>query len=348
MSSRRAKNCPATSKASRAVEARPFHIWNVNLKQTIVVLVVGSLTTIAFGAFFLWKAETAVEQFILSESSKPVELAPEDETRLRETCSHCHQFSSPDSLPRGAWKETIWQMYEHSGYGRTVKWRVEPDSVIAWYEKHSPENFVFDQSVGVKMASSPFSREPINIQSSQLSPVVANIEVANVTGNDPHGLIVCDALQGQVLLGALNEPEVSLRSIADIPNPCHAEVADLDADGRVDIVVANLGTFLAMDHNLGSVEWLRQSKTGKFERVTIKDGLGRVADVEPTDFDRDGDLDVVVAEFGWYTTGELLLLENRLNEKTSPSFESHVIDGIHGASHVDVADLDGDGVDELI
>jgi hypothetical protein len=281
---------------------------------------------------------------------EPVVLTPEDEPWIRELCSHCHQLPSPDVLPRGAWKKTVWQMFQNSGHGRAVQWRVDPKGVVAWFEQRAPEQFVF-ADVDKRRENtdrSRFSREPFGIQGPTVNPVVANIQVGDVIGDNQPEVIVCDMYNSQVLLGAIGQADRQLVTVAEVPNPCHVELADLDNDNRTDMVVANLGSFVAMDHNLGSVEWLRQSATGTFERFTLADGLGRVADAEPKDFDGDGDLDILVAEFGWFATGHLILLENNTPENGSPAFKSHIMDGLNGASHVDVADLNGDGTDERI
>ena len=40
----------------------------------------------------------------------------------------------------------------------------------------------------------------------------------------------------------------------------------------------------------------------------ILTSVARVSDVQPADFDADGDVDLVVAEFGWRRTGQIVLV----------------------------------------
>jgi hypothetical protein len=71
--------------------------------------------------------------------------------------------------------------------------------------------------------------------------------------------------------------------------------------------------------------------------------VGRVADVQAADFRGCGKLDLIVAVFGWRDTGEILYLENQTTDWSKPVFVPHVLDGRHGAIHVPVGDLNGDG-----
>jgi hypothetical protein len=131
-------------------------------------------------------------------------------------------------------------------------------------------------------------------------------------------------------------------------HPAHAEVVDLDGDGIPDVLVADLGSFPPTDRRCGRVVWLRGEKDGSFTPVTLLDGVGRVADVQAADFRGVGKLDLVVAVFGWQSTGEILYLENRTADPRKPKFARRVLDKRHGTIHVPVADLDGDGRPDFV
>ena len=88
--------------------------------------------------------------------------------------------------------------------------------------------------------------------------------------------------------------------------------------------------------------------TARSPPITLAGGLGRVADVQAADFDGDGDLDLVVAEFGWLETGAILLLENRTTDAEPTVFVPSTVDPRHGAIHVPVADLNGDGRPDFV
>jgi hypothetical protein len=97
------------------------------------------------------------------------------------------------------------------------------------------------------------------------------------------------------------------------------------------------------------VAWLRGRADGTFAPpVVLLDNVGRVADVQAADFRGTGRLDLVVGVFGLHAAGEVLLLENETTNWDAPRFVPRRVDARHGAIHVPVADLNGDGKPDFV
>ncbi|MEO1995148.1 MAG: VCBS repeat-containing protein, partial [Planctomycetaceae bacterium] len=256
-------------------------------------------------------------------------------------------------LARDAWADTVWDMVGLSGYGVNVRRPIDPEAIVNWYQQRAPVELQLP-----RLATASDTRLvagatiPLHVgdpdSKDAKPPFVSSVSLSDIVGDAGYELLVCDMRNGSIVMADHSPAGWELHVVGRVPHPAHAEVADLDADGHQDIVVANLGSAHALDHVLGSVEWFRQRAGGGFEQITLIKDLGRVADVQPADLDRDGDVDLIVAEFGWRTTGKLFWLENSMEPQGKRRFVERPLDGLRGASHVDVADLNGDGRLEII
>ncbi len=172
-------------------------------------------------------------------------------------------------------------------------------------------------------------------------PKLTHVLVFDLDRDGQQDVIACDAARNLVVWYRRNGSEWQERSLTsahEVAAPAHATPVDLDADGDHDLVIAGLGSVWPTDGPEGAVVWLENDGQQQFTtRVLLRD-VRRVTDVQPGDLDGDGDLDLVVAEFG-YHRGSVLWLENQGEGR----FLDHQLLAAPGAVHVPVADFDGDG-----
>ncbi|HET6575121.1 MAG TPA: VCBS repeat-containing protein [Fimbriiglobus sp.] len=278
---------------------------------------------------------------------EPPEATAEEVHRV---CAACHTYPPPDSFPRSDWRKEVTQGYEFFHQDPSYRFDYPPlEAVIRYYEARAPEELpAAARPVAPHPCPAQFDRGRLRTPDPSRPPGVTFVGLARLSGKDTPDVLVCDAVSNLVLAIRPFDPAPAWRTLARGYACARAEVADLDADGIQDVLLAVLGNFYATDDRVGSVVWLRGKPDGTFEPVTLLDGIGRVADVRAADFTGDGKLDLVVAEFGWHKTGGILLLENRTTDKAKPEFTPRVIDSRHGTTHVPVADLNGDGKPDFV
>ena len=158
-------------------------------------------------------------------------------------------------------------------------------------------------------------------------------------------LVYCDIGTGSVKAHWPQVEKGPTQRLATLFQPVHTEPCDLNQDGQIDLVVADIGAFNADDSDFGRVVWLRREEgTEKFTSIVLQENLGRVADVRPGDFDGDGDEDVLVGVFGWRKSGRIVMLENQGTQGSSDvKFTLREIDKRHGPVNVPTIDLNSDG-----
>lgn len=126
-------------------------------------------------------------------------------------------------------------------------------------------------------------------------------------------------------------------AIKGYPWITHVNTADLDQDGRIDV--------LACDAKANTVIWLRQSAAGVFDETNLATNIAAPVHIEAVDFDGDGDLDVLVAGMGQVLPnnekiGSVVILENDGHQH----FTKHVVlDNVSRVTDVRAGDFNGDG-----
>jgi hypothetical protein len=121
------------------------------------------------------------------------------------------------------------------------------------------------------------------------------------------------------------------------PQIAHVKIVDLDRDGLADVIACDVL------HN--RVVWIKQTTRGTFSESPLGDSVNAPVHAEPSDIDRDGDTDILVASLGVLfpsnaKIGSVLVLENDGRNR----FTNRVLaSDIARVSDVRAGDLDGDG-----
>lgn len=271
----------------------------------------------------------------------------------------CHAYPPPDTFPRRYWRAEVergYRFFEKSG----LAFSAPPiEAVVRYYQSRAPEELA---PAAITRAPRPLGVQfkpvrippPAGVGKPAISHVnlvrlPASNKVADATDRERLAILACDMQNGGVMLLRPADPNPAWKVLGQATNPAHAEVVDLDGDGLLDVLVADLGSFPPTERRCGKVLWLRGRADGTFAppAVLLQD-VGRVADVRAAEFRTPGKKDLVVAAFGLIETGEILFLENETTDWSQPRFKSRVVDSRHGAIHVPVTDLDGDGRPDFV
>ena len=305
---------------------------------------------------------------VFESERKPVDSSPNLSTAgsieskdlghlIRQECTQCHKWTPPGILPKKAWFGKTVKMFglANDGLlastGRSMR-QVELGPAAAYFQKLAPAELdtpplELSPSGSIRLTSNNFVGAP----PSDRLPGTANVRLLDLFGGiEGRQIVACDMISGWVSWADPQSGEKQLKGIARLSNPDHVEAVDLDQDGLMDLVVADLGEVMPSDKTEGAVVWLRQTADRQFETHRLIESIGRVADVQAADFDADGDLDLVVAEFGWITVGRILYLENQSSGANpgSPTFQPITLDERTGTIHVPVVDLNDDGKPDFL
>ena len=260
-------------------------------------------------------------------------------------CAACHKFPPPASFTKEEWVEEVDRGINFAlAAGRKLDSLPPRKEMIAYFQSRAPE------SRGKPERTPDDDVSPVTFRPHKVThpagpglPGVTNVHWGRApAAKGPLECFVCDTREKKLLKWQPGTKQLTV--IADARDPAHVEVVDLDKDGHLDFLVAELGEFLPTNKLCGSISWLRYDPaTKKYGPNVLATILGRVASARAADFDGDGDMDVIAAVFGFYQGGQVLLLENQTKDKSRPVFKHHKIIEQTGAVDVPIGDLNGDG-----
>jgi hypothetical protein len=303
-----------------------------------------ALTTTAVAYFYYGRPVSSQPR----PASAPAQTAV-SALQIQDYCSKCHAYPPPDSFPRAEWKAEVEKAYKIIWQSNLDAKPVPMEDVVKHYEELAPLEFPPPIIPRAGTSLPCRFRQTGYLGPAQTHvPAVSNVNLVHLFDERRLDVLACEMRAGLVMVLRPYAPLPAWQVLGQVANPAHAEVVDLDGDGIKDILVANLGSMEPADHDRGSVVWLRGSREGKFTPVTLLKDVGRVANVQAADFRGVGKLDLVVAEFGWLRTGKLIYLENHTSDWSHPVFVSRVLDDRHGAIHVPVGDINGDGRPDFV
>ncbi|MBX3444874.1 MAG: VCBS repeat-containing protein [Planctomyces sp.] len=267
------------------------------------------------------------------------ELRPEQEADVERFCALCHALPNPQSFPKHAWKGEVAQGYRFFRASESADGPAPPEEVtLAYFEARAPEALPIVGGESMPGGTPLFVPEPL--------PGTPSAAVANIRHFASRNEIWApDMRTGLLLRGTPGRALEEFSRPVEITNPCRISCIDFEGDGRGRILVCDLGSFLPEDHNRGGV-WLLDDDPA-VPPTSIHLPAGRVADVQGADLDGDGDIDLVVAEFGWRRTGRIVVLWNEGGGAEGP-WRPEILDHRHGAIDVPIVDINGDGRPDII
>lgn len=282
------------------------------------------------------------------------------EEQIRTLCVACHTFPEPSSLPRIAWDEEMRKAYRFIALAERPDW-VVPDieDTTAWFKERSLAWAEYSATLA-EPAAPPTLEEPSSGQGfrrtdldwprdTRLSAIAS---IQSTEEKDRPEILLSDMATGKVWSIKNFRSPLLITERFRAAAPCRIRRCDLDQNSAVDFLVADLGEFSATDHDKGKLWWCRDDDSESsplWKSSVLLEDVGRVADARPLDIDLDGDLDLVVAEFGFVETGGIHLLRRTgTDDDGTPLFDDELIDERYGTVDVPVADLNGDGWPDFV
>ena len=191
-------------------------------------------------------------------SERTVDLATL-EPRVRAFCADCHVMPRPSSSPREEWVAEVDQGFDlQAKYGRKDLEVPSREDVLKYFQALAPKKLTPPASI----AGYPAVRLPLRSEGIQFDgkrpPRVTDIHWADLGIKGSNAMIYCDIANGGVMAHWPQADDTPTERLATLLQPVQVATGDLDNDGLMDLVVADIGEFDANDTDLGRIVWLRR------------------------------------------------------------------------------------------
>jgi len=242
-------------------------------------------------------------------------------------------------MARYAWPAVIDSMIGFMAEKRIPITPEEIREIVAFYHANSAETL---EPIVDNLKPSRLNFQPMAIGELPVHerPQITSVKLADINGDSiTNELLVTDNLNQSVSWLGMEGGKWKEHILAKGSAPVNTTPMDIDGDGDTDFGICLMGQMHPNEELIGEFHILLNQGSGQYtNRIILNGGVPRITDCAPADYDGDGDLDVVLAMFGWRDTGELALLE----QTTPLEFTLKSILKINGAMRVIPTHLNGD------
>lgn len=247
-------------------------------------------------------------------------------------------------MPRQAWPKINRSMADLMRIANVPYHQAEFEQINAFYVANSPTRLatIPDDLAETKLS---FSSKPIGWKQEYERPQVTSLKFADLDGDGKQDeLVVTDNNHGSVSWLELGEGDWRERRLADVPAAVNSTPFDFEGDGDTDLAISSMGFMHPNDDLIGEFHLLINDGEGNFEQRKLLEGVARITDCAPGDYDGDGDTDFVLALFGWRYTGAIGLLR----QGEGGQFTLETLLEVNGAMRVIRNDANGDGAPDFV
>jgi len=274
-------------------------------------------------------------------------LSPAARERVERFCSACHPLPAPANFPRLQWPQEVRLGFDLWQASLRTDLAVPSEAeAIRYFQEGAPERLDLPRAADRPESAAPlvFERVEPTGMVEQPGPAIAQVTLDGAPSGGGAAILTTDMRSGEIRRWHLDGSTASSSVVAAGGHPCRLTPVP-GAAGRW--FVGDLGSYMPEDHDFGSVAILEPSGEGAQAAIRpIREGLSRVVEALPIDFDGTGPADLLVLEFGWRRSGALRVLLGA--GEGGPATGQRVLDPRHGCLAARVVDLDRDGHADVV